>query len=123
MQSNLQITRLRTECVSNLSNSWLLMKENITVAQSGQKKQQDEHAKEHHFKTGDRVMIYMPSAVIGKAQKLARPYHGPYRVTSATLTNVEARLVDDPDAETFFVAINRVKPCYPEQTSTSWKGQ
>ena len=33
-------------------------------------------------------------------------------------SNVEARLTDDPDAETIFVAINRVRPCYPEQTDT-----
>ena len=50
-------------------------------------------------------------------------YHGPYRVVSATPTNIEARLVDDPDAETIFVAVNRVRPCYPEQTNTLWKGQ
>ena len=48
----------------------------------------------------------MPSAVTGKAWKLARPYYGPYRVVSVTPTNVEARLVNDPDAETIFVAVN-----------------
>ena len=50
------------------------------------------------------------------------------QVASVTPTNVEARLVDDPDAETifvatFFVAVNRVRPCYSEQTNTLWKGQ
>ena len=72
-------------------------------------------------------MIYnniMLSAVTGKAWKLARPYHGPYRTrVECNPTNVEARIVDDPDAETIFVAVNRVRPCYPEQTNTLWKGQ
>ena len=74
------ITDYKTEFVSNQSNSWKLAKENVTVAQSRQKKQHDKHARQHQFKTGDRFMIYMPSVVTGKAWKLARPYHGPYRV-------------------------------------------
>ena len=51
----------------------------------------------------------MQSTVTGKAWKLARPYYGPYRVVSVTPTNVKARLVNDPDAETIFVAVNRVR--------------
>ena len=78
--------------------------------------------RQHQFETGDHVMIYMPSAVTRKAWKLARPYHGPYRVVSVTPTNVEARIVNDPDAETIFVAVNRVRHCYPKQTNTLWKG-
>ena len=74
------VTDYKTEFVSNQSNSWKLAKENVTVAQSRQKKQHDKHARQHQFKTGDRFMIYMPSVVTGKAWKLARPYHGPYRV-------------------------------------------
>ena len=68
-------------------------------------------------------MIYMPSAVTGKAWKLAGPYYGPCRVVSVTPTNVEARLVYDSDEETIFVAVNRVRPCYPEQTNTLWRGR
>ena len=120
------VTDYKTEFVSNLTNSWKLAKENITVSQSRQKKQHDKHARQHQFKTGDRIMIYMPSAVTGKAWKLARPYHGPYRTRiecNPGPTNVEAGIVDDPDAETIFVAVNKVTPCYPEQTNTLWKGQ
>ena len=67
-------------------------------------------------------MIHMPAAVTGKAWKLARPYHGPYRVVSVTPTNIEARLVDDMDAESIFVAVNRVRPCHPELPDSSWTG-
>ena len=81
------------------------------------------HARQHQFKTGDRVIIYMPSAVTGEAWKLATPYHGPYRVVSVTPRNVEARIVNKLDAETIFVAVNSVRTCYPEQMNTLWKGQ
>ena len=47
---------------------------------------------------GDRVMIHMPQEATGKAWKLARAFHGPFRVLNVTPTNVEARLVDDPDS-------------------------
>jgi hypothetical protein len=35
------------------------------------------------------IMIYMPSAVTGKAWKLATPYHRPYRVVSVTIVVVQ----------------------------------
>ena len=67
-------------------------------------------------------MIHMPSAVTGKAWKLARPYHGPFRVLNVTPTNIEARLVDDPSSESIFVAVNRVRPCYSGVPDKSWTG-
>ena len=67
-------------------------------------------------------MIYMPSVITGKTRKLARPYYGPYRVLSVTRTNIEARLVDKPDTDLIFVAVNRVRPCYPELSDASWTG-
>ena len=48
--------------------------------------------------------------------------HGPYRVLSVTPTNVEARLVDHPDADPIFVAVSRVRPCYPELSNLTWTG-
>lgn len=94
-----------TDC---LSTAWGLAKQYIKGAQDRQKQEYDKRAKDHQFKAGDRVMVHMPAAVTGKAWKLARPYHGPYRVLSVTPTNVEARLVDEVDAESIFVAVNRV---------------
>ena len=68
----------------------------------------DRKAKEHKFKVGDRVMIHMPSAVTGKAWKLAITFHGPYRVLDVTPTNIEAKLVDDSDSDSIFVAVDLV---------------
>ena len=79
-------------------NAWRQDKESIGVAQNQQKKQHDKRAKRHDIKAGDRVMVYMPSAVTGKMWKLARPYYGLYRIVSVTPTkiNVEAKLIGEP---------------------------
>ena len=91
------------ELTSSLSSAWALAREKIQIAQFNQKKQYDKRAKEHRFQVGDRVMIHMPSTVTGKAWKLAHPFHGPYRVLNVTPTNVEAWLVDQPDADSILL--------------------
>ncbi len=62
-------------------------------------------------------MIHMPSAITGKSWKLAQPFHRPFRILSVTPTNVEARLVDDPDAKSILIlwqltAFSPVLPAY-----------
>ena len=74
------------------------------------------------MKVGDRVMVHMPGTVKGKAWKLVRPFHGPYRVVSVTPTNAEVRLVDQPEANSIFVSLSRVRPCYSEMADVSWSG-
>ena len=88
------VSDYKVDLTSNLASAWKLAREHIQVAQRGQKNQYDRHARDHHYKVGDRVVIYMPSVVTGKASKLARPYYGPYCVLSVTPTNIEARLVE-----------------------------
>ena len=68
-------------------------------------------------------MVHMLQSVSGKAWKLASPFYGPYRVLSLTSTNAEVKLIDKPDSESIFVALNRVSLCYPELPSKSWSGQ
>ena len=36
--------------------------------------------------------------------------------------NLEAKPVDKPDSESIFVALYRVRPCYPELPDVSWCG-
>ena len=67
-------------------------------------------------------MVYMPGAMKGKAWKLARPFYGPYRVLATTPTNLEVNPVDKPDAESIFISLNRIRPCYPELPDISWCG-
>ncbi len=96
----------RHELTDSLTTAWALVRENVKGAQDRQKRSYEKGTKDHVFKVGDRVMIHMPAAVTGKSWKLARLYPSPYRVLSVTHTNVEARLADDVDAESIFVAVN-----------------
>ena len=67
-------------------------------------------------------MVYMPAEMRGKHWKLARPFHGPYRVLSVIPTNVEVQLVDDPTGDTIFVSLDRVCRCYAEKGNVTWSG-
>lgn len=112
----------RTELVSHLSDAWELAHKNIKIAQQKQKLQHDKHSRDVKVRKGDRVMVRMPGTVKGKAWKLKRPYHGPYRVQNVTPTNVEVVLIDEPTAEPIFVALDRVRPCFAELADVSWTG-
>lgn len=113
----------KTEFVCNLSDAWKIAQENIKVAQTRQKSQYDKKSKESTYKVGDRVMTYMPSEVQGKSWKLARPFHGPYRIISLTPTNAEIRLVDKPTDPSIFVSLSRLRPCYTELQDVSYSGR
>ena len=112
----------RTELTTSLSDAWLAAKEHITHAQDKQKQQYDKCAKESPVKAGDRVIVHMPGSVKGKAWKLVRPFHRPYRVVSVTPTNTKVRLVDQLGADAIFVSLSRVHPCYSEMADVSWSG-
>ena len=112
----------KTAMTIALSEAWKTAQENIKSAQEKQKRNYDRHSKESHYEIGDRVMVYMPNAVRGKAWKLARPFYGPYRVMATTPTNLEVKPVDKPEAEAIFVSLDRIRPCYPELPDVSWCG-
>ena len=112
----------KVELCSSLSSAWKLAQGNIKRAQTTQKRCYDQSAKKVSIKPGDRVMVHMPAEVQGKTWKLARPFHGPYRVLTVTDTNAEVRLVDQPASEPIFVHLNRVRPCHPQQGDTVWTG-
>ena len=71
---------------------------------------------------GQRVMVHMPSELQGKTWKIARLYHGPFRIISLTPTNAEVQLIDEPHSEPLFVSLSRVRACYDELPDVSWKG-
>ena len=54
-------------------------------------------------------MVFMPAEQQGKAWKLSRSFHGPFRVLSVTDTNVEVRLIDHPKDDPIFVHLDRVR--------------
>ena len=113
----------KSEMMTNLSQAWKLAQENIKVAQTHQKNQYDKKTRNVNLKVGDWVMVLMPTEAKGEKRKLARPFNGPFWVLTVTPTNAEVRLVDDPKAASIFVALDRVRMCYPEQADVTWTGR
>ena len=97
-----------------------MLKTHIATAQSNQKRYYDRHADEGKVRKGDQVMVFMPIETQGRDRKLARPYHGPYRVLNATTTNVEVSLIDKPKDPSIFISLYRVTPSYPGMGDCSW---
>ena len=112
----------RTQLTCGLSECWKIAAEQVKTAQLHQKKYYDRKSKQKEISVGDRVMIHTPHEATGKAWKLARAFHGPFRVLSVTPTNIdsEARLVDRPEQSPIFVSRSRVRRCYNELADVSW---
>lgn len=84
--------------------------------------QYDKKSSASTLQVGDRVMVFFPNQVKGKAWKLARPYFGPYKVLSLTPTNAEVQLAHDSESESIFVALDRIRRCYDEMSDEVWMG-
>ena len=108
--------------VASLSDAWAIAHQNIEKAQRKQKVQYDKKSSASTLKVGDRVMVFFPNQVKGKAWKLARPYFGPYRVVSLTPTNAEVQLAHDSNRKSIFVALDRIRRCYDEMSDEVWMG-
>lgn len=104
----------RGEMATKMKEAWEMASKMIKTSQDRQKKYFDRHAKPRSYKIGERVFIYMPAAKTGPSYKLARPYHGPYRITASHETGIEATPVDRPQDTPIRVALNRVRVC-PEE--------
>ena len=92
------------------------------VQQTQKVQQYDAKSKEPKLSVGSRVMVHMQGEVQGKAWKLARPFHGPYRVIALTPNNVEVSLIDKPKDQSIFISLNRIRLCYDEMEDTTWTG-
>ena len=62
----------------------------------------------------------MPGSRTGKAYKLSRPSHGPYRVITALDCRDNVRSVDKPNAIPIRVALNSIRHCPEEIPDTFW---
>ena len=115
----------KTELTTSLANARECARQQIQQSQKKQKLYYDRKSKdpESTYRVGDRVMVYMPSEVTGKNRKLARPYHGPYRIVAVTPTNAEVKLIERASEPSIFVAIDRVRKCYPELPDRCWTGR
>ena len=87
---------------AHMSDAWAMACDNVRKAKKKQKRHYDRKSKQPDLKVGDRVMVYFPNVVRGKAWKFAR--------------------ADRPADDTIFVALERVRPCYAEMTDDVWVG-
>ena len=107
---------------TEMSTARKLASDKISKAQCAQKRAYDKKSKEVDLKVGNRVMVLIPAEKQGKNWNLSRPFPGPYRVLQITPTNMEVRLVDRLTSESIFVALDRVRKCYLEQSNDTWTG-
>lgn len=98
-----------SELVANLSDAWAAAHDNIEKAQQKQKVQYDKKRRGTKLKVGDKVMVYFPNLVKGKAWKFARPFCGPYKILSITPTNAEVQLWNNSKDKPIFVALDRIR--------------
>lgn len=108
------------ELTEQLSTAWELARKCVAKAQRCQKKCADRQARPRNFVVADRVFLFQPAEKTGKARKLARPYHGPFRVVSLTQSNAQIRRVDRPQDEPILVALGRLRRCPSEVPDTFW---
>ena len=69
---------------------------------------------------GDRVSIFMPAAKSSKAHKLARPFHGPFRIQKLHDNGVEIRPVDKSRDSPIRVSFDRLRVCPDEVSNEFW---
>ena len=121
-RTQVDLSDYKMELVANLSDAWALAHAQIDHAQKKQKQQYDKKSQVIQWKDGDRVMVHMPGRIKGKAWKFARAFYGPYRILTITPTNAEVHLVDKPEEQSIFVAIDCLRTCPSEMKDVSWSG-
>ena len=108
------------EMATKMSQAWELARQSVGKAQKRQKAFYDKKAREPNFTTGERVFLLKPSETTGASRKFARPFHGPYRITSVEANNACVRRVDRPQDEPILVALQRLRRCPDEVGDEFW---
>ena len=87
------IVDYREELMMSLTSARELAAASIRSAQQRYKKSYDRTAKGLQPSVGDWVLVHFPSDETGKARKLSRPWHGPYRVVAVANPDVQVSKV------------------------------
>ena len=103
-----------------LSEAWILSKTSVGKAQKRQKTYYDRKARPPNFAVGERVFLLKPAERTGEGRKLARPFHGPYRVVEISSNDAHIRRVDRPQDEPILVALDRLRRCPEEIPDEFW---
>ena len=100
-----------SEVTDRMAAMWELARQNITQAQTRQRKTHNRKAKRAKFQVGDRVLLYSPKDKSGPLRKLALPNKGPFVITKVTDTNTFIVPQDHPRAKEKCVAWDRIHSC------------
>ena len=92
----------------------------MNKAQRKQKIFYDRKSQPGTFKAGERVFLFKPAEKTGDKRKLARPFHGPYRIVKLGENSVKVRRVDKPGDEPILVAQERLRRCPDEIGDGCW---
>ena len=109
-----------SELVGRLGGAWDCARACIKKAQKRQKKAYDRKVRCPDFAMGERVFLLKPAEKTGKARKLARAFHGPYRVTELLPNNAYIRRVDRPQEEPILMSLQRLRRCPEEIGDEFW---
>ena len=119
-RSLMALREYRAGLHSRMSNAWELARGMVKKAQSRQKQQYDRRCRPPNFAEGDKVFLLKPAEQTGELQKLARPYHGPYRIITMDTNTASIRRVDRPEDSPVLVALNCLRRCLDEVGDTFW---
>ena len=99
---------------ARLTTAWELARQCVTKAQKWQKTSYDRGAKDPVFREGECVFLHKPSEKTGEARKLARSFHGPYRLVEVGTNTARIVRVDRLEEESLHVSLSRLRLC-PEE--------
>ena len=109
-----------SELVNRMSGAWELARKSVEKAQKRQKVNYDKKSHSSDFVVGERVFLFKPAEKTGESRKLARPFHGPYRVIELGTNTARIRRVDKPWEEPMLVALQRLRHCVEEIAEEFW---
>ena len=112
--TTLQLTDVqdyREELSLSLASAREIAAKAVQAAQKRYKKHYDKKVNPATYRVGEWVLVKFPADESGKLRKLARPWHGPYRVTEVNEPNISVSNVYHPKKETIKIHQSRVKHC------------
>ena len=104
---------------ARMSEAWELARQMVKKAQRRQKRSYDKKSRPPNFVEGDRAFLFKHAEKTGELRKLARPFHGHYRIIRMDVNTAHIRRVDKPQEDTILVALDRLRRC-PDEIEGVW---
>ena len=103
--------KYREELITSLSSARELAAQSIRQAQKRYKGNYDKKAIHRDYRIGEWVLVKFPADETGRMRKLARPWHGPYRVLRTNEPDITVEKVYRSQDGTIQVHKTRVTAC------------